>query len=168
MARYSDRSPSHERAGEEEGDHHTLVISSPAPTCQPHQGQEFMSPPTPRPITSPRFTEQTPLLPHSPFQTIHYRPHKWVARAKSITAGALRALPAVTLGLLLNILDGISCTLFIQSVGPRFYVILDGMIIFPASGVFMDLGTMGVSMFFVSYVFYLLELAFTFDNSVVL
>jgi SulP family sulfate permease len=38
------------------------------------------------------------------------------------------------------------------------------MIIFPASGVFMDLGTMGVSMFFVSYVFYLLELAFTFDN----
>ena len=32
------------------------------------------------------------------------------------------------------------------------------MIIFPASGVFMDLGTMGVSMFFVSYVIYLLEL----------
>jgi hypothetical protein len=41
------------------------------------------------------------------------------------------------------------------------------MIIFPASGVFMDLGTMGVSMFFVSYVFYLLELTFTFDNCVV-
>jgi hypothetical protein len=112
MARYSSRSPSHERAGEEDGDHHTPVVSSPTPTYQPLQGQEFMSPPTPHPITSPRFTEHTPLLPHSPFQAIHYRPHKWVARAKSITAGALHALPAVILGLLLNILDGISCTLF--------------------------------------------------------
>ena len=112
MARYSSRSPSHERTGEDEGDHHTLVISSPAPTYQPQQGQEFMSPPTPHPTTSPRFTEHTPLLLHSPFQAIHYRPHKWVARAKSISAGALHALPAVILGLLLNILDGISCTLF--------------------------------------------------------
>ncbi|KAF8495887.1 sulfate transporter family-domain-containing protein [Russula emetica] len=130
MARYSSRSPSHERAGEEEGDHPTPVVSSPTPTYQPQQGQEFMSPPTP----SPRFTEHTPLLPYSPFQAIHHRPHKWVARAKSISAGALHALPAVILGLLLNILDGISY----------------GMIMFPTSGVFMDLGTMGVSMFFVS------------------
>ena len=38
------------------------------------------------------------------------------------------------------------------------------MIIFPASGVFLDFGTMGVSMFFVSYVIHLLELAFTFDD----
>ncbi|KAI0247014.1 sulfate transporter family-domain-containing protein [Lactifluus subvellereus] len=45
-----------------------------------------------------------------------------------------RSLPAVVLGLLLNILDGISY----------------GMIIFPATGVFIDLGAMGVSMFFVS------------------
>ena len=111
MARYSSRSPSHERTGVDEGDHHTLVISSPAPTYQPQLGQEFMSPSTPHP-TSPRFTEHTPLLPHSPFQAIHYRPHKWIARAKSITAGALHVLPAVILGLLLNILDGISCTLF--------------------------------------------------------
>ena len=111
MARYSSRSPSQERAGEEE-DHHTLVISSPAPTYQPQQGEEFMSPPTPHPMTSPRFTEHTPLLPHSSLQAIYYRPHKWIARAKSITVGALHALPAVTLGLLLNILDGISCTLF--------------------------------------------------------
>jgi hypothetical protein len=29
---------------------------------------------------------------------------------------------------------------------------IDGMIIFPAAGVFADLGRMGVSMFFVSYV----------------
>lgn len=114
MAQYSSGSPSHwhERAGEEEEDHHTPVVSSPAPTYQPQQAQEFMSPPTPHPITSSGFTEHTPLLPHSPFQTTHYRPHKWVARAKSISAGALHALPAVTLGLLLNILDGISCTLF--------------------------------------------------------
>jgi hypothetical protein len=60
MARYSSHSPSHERASEEEGDHHTLVVSLPAPTYQPRQGQEFMSPPTPHPITSPRFTEHTP------------------------------------------------------------------------------------------------------------
>jgi hypothetical protein len=114
MARYSSSSPFYERAGEEEEDHHTLVISSPAPTYQPQQEQGFMSPPTPHPhpITSPRFSEYTPLLPLSPFQTIHYRPHKWVGHAKSITAGALHALPAVILGLLLNILDGISCTLF--------------------------------------------------------
>jgi hypothetical protein len=31
-------------------------------------------------------------------------------------------------------------------------VVADGMIIFPASGVFAGLGGMGVSMFFVSYV----------------
>ena len=113
MARYSSRSPSHERAGEEEGDRHTPVVSSPAPTYQPLPGQEFMSPPTPHPTISPRFTEHTPLLPHPAFQAVYYRPHKWVARAKSIMAGALHALPAVFLGLLLNILDGISCTLFI-------------------------------------------------------
>jgi hypothetical protein len=108
MAQYSSGSPFHELADAEEEDHHTIVISSPAPTYQPQQGQEFLSPPTPRPITSAGFTELTPLLP----QAIHYRPHKWVAHAKSITAGALHALPAVILGLLLNILDGISCTLF--------------------------------------------------------
>jgi hypothetical protein len=112
MARYSSRSSSHERVGEEEGDHHTPVVSSPAPTYQPQQGQEFMSPPTPYPITSSRFTEYTPLLPYSPFQAIHYRRQKCVARAKSIIAEAFHVLPAVILGLLLNILDGISCTLF--------------------------------------------------------
>ena len=112
MARYSSRSPSHERAGEEDGGHHTPVVSSPVPTYRPLQGQEFMSPPAPHPMTSPRFTEHTPLLPHSPLQAIHYGPRKWVARAKSTIAEALHALPAVILGLLLNILDGISCTLF--------------------------------------------------------
>ncbi|KAG2346177.1 hypothetical protein BDR05DRAFT_974653 [Suillus weaverae] len=48
----------------------------------------------------------------------------------------LKSLPAVLLGTLLNILDGVSY----------------GMIIFPESGVFAGLGGMGVSMFFVSTV----------------
>ncbi len=109
MARYSSYSPSHERAEEEEGDHHTPVVSSLAPTYQPQQEQEFLSPPTS--YSSPRLTEYTPLLPLSPFQAIYHRPHKWVARAKSIGSEAVYALPAVILGLLLNILDGISCTL---------------------------------------------------------
>ncbi|KAI0764173.1 sulfate transporter family-domain-containing protein [Trametes elegans] len=47
---------------------------------------------------------------------------------------AAKSIPAVILGTLLNILDGISY----------------GMIIFPAAGVFNDLGGVGVSMFFVS------------------
>ncbi|EKM75977.1 hypothetical protein AGABI1DRAFT_122882 [Agaricus bisporus var. burnettii JB137-S8] len=46
----------------------------------------------------------------------------------------LSAIPAVLLGTLINILDGISY----------------GMIIFPSTGVFADLGSMGVSLFFVS------------------
>jgi sulfate permease, SulP family len=45
-----------------------------------------------------------------------------------------RAMPAVVLGLLLNILDGVSY----------------GMIVFPASGVFSGFGGTGVSMFFVT------------------
>ncbi|KAI8995244.1 sulfate transporter family-domain-containing protein [Trametes punicea] len=47
---------------------------------------------------------------------------------------AVKSIPAVILGTLLNILDGISY----------------GMIIFPAAGVFSGLGGVGVSMFFVS------------------
>ena len=46
----------------------------------------------------------------------------------------MSALPAVLLGLLLNILDGVSY----------------GMIVFPASGVFAGFGGTGVSMFFVT------------------
>jgi hypothetical protein len=38
------------------------------------------------------------------------------------------------------------------------------MIIFPVTGEFADLGTMGVSMFFVSYVIYLLWPVCTFDG----
>ncbi|TCD70373.1 hypothetical protein EIP91_003725 [Steccherinum ochraceum] len=53
-----------------------------------------------------------------------------------IPAEVVRALPAVLLGGLLNILDGVSY----------------GMIIFPAAGVFAGLGGVGVSMFFVTAV----------------
>ncbi|KAH8105254.1 sulfate transporter family-domain-containing protein [Cristinia sonorae] len=55
---------------------------------------------------------------------------------KRAPAEVVRALPAVLLGALLNVLDGISY----------------GMIIFPAAGVFAGLGGVGVSMFFVSAV----------------
>ncbi|KAI0029574.1 sulfate transporter family-domain-containing protein, partial [Vararia minispora EC-137] len=47
---------------------------------------------------------------------------------------AVRSVPAVVLGTLLNILDGVSY----------------GMIIFPASGVFADLAALGVTMFFIT------------------
>lgn len=71
---------------------------------------------------------------------------------------ALKSIPAVILGTLLNILDGISCK-SISLTGPTKLCFLsspadcaltDGMIIFPASGIFADLGGVGVSMFFVS------------------
>ncbi|KAF7416286.1 hypothetical protein PC9H_002551 [Pleurotus ostreatus] len=62
---------------------------------------------------------------------------------------AVKALPAVLLGSLLNILDGVSY----------------GMIIFPASSVFAEhqAGPMGVSMFFVSCV--IAQLVYTFGGS---
>ncbi|KAJ4490657.1 sulfate transporter family-domain-containing protein [Lentinula aciculospora] len=60
---------------------------------------------------------------------------------------SLWAIPAVMLGCLLNILDGVSY----------------GMIIFPTSAPFTNLGPMGVSMFFVSCV--LAQLCFTFGGS---
>ncbi|KAJ7074561.1 sulfate transporter family-domain-containing protein [Mycena amicta] len=108
-----------------------------------------MAPPDPVPVspsppTSPEFiaTESTPLL-----------------HTKSTTTKALRsalattliqsfsALPAVVLGCLLNILDGVSY----------------GMIIFPATAPFDGLGPMGVSMFFVSCV--VSQLTYTFGGS---
>lgn len=66
----------------------------------------------------------------------------------------LSAIPAVLLGTLINILDGISCkSLMLASSSLKMFLssnILDGMIIFPSTGVFADLGSMGVSLFFVS------------------
>ncbi|KAI9447202.1 sulfate transporter family-domain-containing protein [Lactarius psammicola] len=139
MAQHGSRSPSRERADEEEDDTHTPVVSQPTPPLlqlQREQQQERQQYTPPLRSMTPllrSLTERTPLLPAS-FHTTHYTPRKWVSRAKSTAAQAVRSVPAVTLGLLLNVLDGISY----------------GMIIFPATGVFMDLGAMGVSMFFVS------------------
>ncbi|KAI0300605.1 sulfate transporter family-domain-containing protein [Multifurca ochricompacta] len=136
MARHGSRSPSQERAdeNEEEDDTHTPVISQ-TTLFSSYPTQHSRTPPLARSTTPLRsLTERTPLLPQPSFQAAHRTPHKWVARVKSTTVEAVRALPAVVLGLLLNVLDGISY----------------GMIIFPASGVFMNLGAMGVSMFFIS------------------
>ena len=72
---------------------------------------------------------------------------------KHVPALAIRSLPAVLLGTLLNILDGISCEYFVTRPAPYGRSLtnasLDGMIIFPATGVFEHLGGVGVSMFFV-------------------
>lgn len=66
---------------------------------------------------------------------------------KEIVPTVFKSLPAVLLGTLLNILDGVSY----------------GMIIFPESGVFAGLGGMGVSMFFVSTV--VAQLVYCFGGS---
>ncbi|KAH7914934.1 sulfate transporter family-domain-containing protein [Hygrophoropsis aurantiaca] len=66
---------------------------------------------------------------------------------RSLGKTALKSLPAVILGTLLNILDGVSY----------------GMIIFPAFGVFADLAGMGVSMFFASTV--ISQLVYTLGGS---
>jgi SulP family sulfate permease len=62
------------------------------------------------------------------------KPSFWV----DVSLRSINALPAVFLGLLLNILDAVSY----------------GMIIFPAGDMFQGLGPMGVSLFFVTYVEY--------------
>ncbi|EAU83619.2 vacuole protein [Coprinopsis cinerea okayama7 len=68
-------------------------------------------------------------------------------REMDVLGTPVRSIPAVLLGCLLNILDGVSY----------------GMIIFPATGVFAPLGPMGVSMFFVSAV--VAQLVYTLGGS---
>ncbi|KAJ6516752.1 sulfate transporter family-domain-containing protein [Mycena vitilis] len=101
------------------------------------------SPPPPAAQPSPP-TESTPLLParlkHQNLKTLE-------ALAATTAKQAVQALPAVVLGCLLNILDGVSY----------------GMIIFPTSAPFDDLGPMGVSLFFVSCV--IAQLTYTFGGS---
>ncbi|KAE9390077.1 hypothetical protein BT96DRAFT_980462 [Gymnopus androsaceus JB14] len=65
---------------------------------------------------------------------------------RDTTWASFRAIPAVLLGCLLNVLDAISY----------------GMIIFPTSAPFTDLGPMGVSMFFVSTI--VAQLSYTFSS----
>jgi len=88
-------------------------------------------------------SETTPLIPKMP----HMAPPSFISSSIAKSAARtiayyvpsihsiLEAIPAVILGLLLNILDGVSY----------------GMITFPAIGVFEGFGGTGVSMFFVTY-----------------
>ena len=73
-----------------------------------------------------------------------------------VAKDAVKSIPAAILGTLLNILDGISCEyLILWHIFVFWYSrghTLDGMIIFPAAGVFDHLGGVGVSMFFVTSV----------------
>lgn len=72
-------------------------------------------------------------------------------RSGELLATCVRSLPAVLLGALLNILDGISCELSRGHAWSHLmWCLSDGLIIFPTSGIFADLGGLGVSMFFVS------------------
>ncbi|KIY67017.1 hypothetical protein CYLTODRAFT_454835 [Cylindrobasidium torrendii FP15055 ss-10] len=133
----------------------TLQLSSKSDN-QDYESDEPSSPPeTP--------TETTPLLPSpavtltppTPSQESHPGPiHEkrrvaLRAKAREYSVTAVQSLPAVLLGGLLNILDGVSY----------------GMIIFPSSGVFEDyhMAPLGVSMFFVSCV--LSQLTYTFGAS---
>lgn len=78
------------------------------------------------------------------------RPIKHVG---DVLTTSMHAVPAVILGTLLNILDGISCMYLSLGLELRMCLITeytDGMITFPAAGVFTGLGGIGVSMFFVS------------------
>ncbi|OCF36928.1 vacuolar protein [Kwoniella heveanensis BCC8398] len=68
--------------------------------------------------------------------------------AKGIVVEPVKTLPSVILGLLLNVLDGVSY----------------GMILFPANAVFVDFGSLGVSMFFMSCI--VSQLVFSLGGSI--
>ncbi|GJJ14251.1 hypothetical protein Clacol_008515 [Clathrus columnatus] len=74
------------------------------------------------------------------------RPHIFTRELPSYHT-IVRAIPAVILGLLINILDGVSY----------------GMIVFPTTGIFSDFGGTGVSMFFVTTI--IAQLVYTFGGS---
>lgn len=117
MAQHS-RSPSRERADDDEDGAPTPVVSQPSPPLhqlqrEQRQGQGPQRQPYTPPLRSMTpllrsLTERTPLIPSS-FHTTHHTPRKWVSHAKSTAELAIRSVPAVILGLLLNVLDGISC-----------------------------------------------------------
>ncbi|KIJ19677.1 hypothetical protein PAXINDRAFT_166757 [Paxillus involutus ATCC 200175] len=99
-------------------------------------------------VTGPEDRHPKDLIPHGPFSFLT-KPAESLHRVLDPNFGrkAVRAVPAVVLGTLLNVLDGISY----------------GMIIFPVTGVFAKLGGAGVSMFFVSTV--VAQLVYTFGGS---
>ncbi|KAF5375834.1 hypothetical protein D9615_008236 [Tricholomella constricta] len=131
-------------------------ISGPRPTsmASTSPAASRLSPPV---IPSPDITETTPLIhrvsspvslsapPDHPRHAIAPKPTSVGVDLSAslmyameivphILAVSVKSIPAVLLGCLLNILDGVSY----------------GMILFPGTGIFSDLGPMGVSMFFLS------------------
>ncbi|WWC89504.1 uncharacterized protein L201_004428 [Kwoniella dendrophila CBS 6074] len=68
--------------------------------------------------------------------------------AKGMVVEPIKNIPSVILGLLLNLLDGVSY----------------GMILFPANAIFVDFGSLGVSMFFVSCI--ISQLVFSLGGSI--
>lgn len=113
-----------------EGDQ--LPLSQPSPP-QPEPAQSVYSP-----------SESTPLLP----ARTSLKKIKYLENLGSRTINqVIQAVPAVVLGCLLNILDGVSY----------------GMILFPTTPPFSDLGPMGVSMFFMSTI--VAQLTYTLGGS---
>ncbi|CAK5278217.1 unnamed protein product [Mycena citricolor] len=115
--------------------------NDPVPIATPRTS---LSPSPPRPEPNLEPTEQTPLL-ASPPKVRNLK--TWRSLVATTARQAVHAVPAVILGCLLNILDGVSY----------------GMIIFPTTPPFGDLGPMGVSMFFVSCV--IAQVIYTFGAS---
>ncbi|KZV98848.1 hypothetical protein EXIGLDRAFT_726747 [Exidia glandulosa HHB12029] len=102
---------------------------------------------TPRPRSPEMVSERTPLLPaHAPFDK---DPNKSTVALFVVPAlrTAAAAVPAVFLGLLLNVLDGVSY----------------GLIMFPPAAVFEGFGAIGVSMFFATTI--ISQLIYTFGAS---
>ncbi|KAG5643844.1 hypothetical protein DXG03_009575 [Asterophora parasitica] len=129
-----------------------IITTSSSPVSSPASATNERTPLMPRaslPSTS------SPISPSPASPTLHVPPLKSNAKHVSfenklkagvavmenateeipyVLAVATKSIPAVLLGCLLNILDGVSY----------------GMILFPGTGVFANLGPMGVSMFFMS------------------
>ncbi|ORY32605.1 sulfate transporter family-domain-containing protein [Naematelia encephala] len=109
-----------------------------------------------------RASESTPLLPGGgPRRPLASKwrddVYAWKKRVEKVTLRdvvrntieePVKTLPSVVLGLLLNVLDGVSY----------------GMILFPANPVFQDFGSLGVSMFFMSCI--VSQLVFSLGGSI--
>jgi SulP family sulfate permease len=105
-------------------------------------------------VPHPSYTFDAPLKLPAWRSTLSTARHAFTPESiKAVARTGFHAVPAVVLGSLLNILDGVSCGSDSWWIcNQHAHYLTDGMIIFPASGAFADagLGPVGVSMFFVS------------------
>lgn len=108
----------------------------------------------------------TPSFPskrHPAFQTARENVHSayvslrkatWRDVGQQVFVEPVKLLPATILGCLLNVLDGVSYGMIMYVPGPRHLVVFRLMFArfsrFPASPIFDNFGSLGVSMFFVS------------------